>query len=49
MDARQSLRNALDNRLAASARMVAGLMAQFPEPQDIAANGNRPLDVVARD
>lgn len=49
MDARQSLRDALDNRLAASARMVAGLVAQFPNPQDIAASGTRPLDVVARD
>ncbi|TEA79333.1 two-component sensor histidine kinase [Allopusillimonas ginsengisoli] len=49
MDARQSLRDALDNRLAASARMVAGLVAQFPESGDIAAAGNKPLDVVARD
>ncbi len=49
MDARQSLRDALDNRLAASARMVAGLVAQFPEPGDIAAADNKPLDVVARD
>jgi signal transduction histidine kinase len=49
MDARQSLRDALDNRLAASARMVAGLVAQFPEPKDIVAGGNRPLDVIARD
>lgn len=49
MDARQSLRDALDNRLAASARMVAGLVAQFPEPGDIAASGSKPLDVVARD
>ena len=49
MDARQSLRDALDNRLAASARMVAGLVAQFPEPEDIAASSSEPLDVVARD
>lgn len=49
MDARQSLRDALDNRLAASARMVAGLVAQFPNPQDIAASGAKPLDVIARD
>lgn len=49
MDARQSLRDALDNRLAASARMVAGLVAQFPEPGDIAASSSKPLDVVARD
>ncbi len=46
MDARQSLRDALDNRLAASARMVAGLVSQFPEPGDIAANSSKPLDVV---
>ena len=49
MDARQSLRDALDNRLAASARMVAGLVAQFPEPVDIVEAGNQPLDVIARD
>lgn len=49
MDARQSLRDALDNRLAASARMVAGLVSQFPEPGDIAASSSKPLDVVARD
>ena len=49
IDARQSLREALDNRLAASARMVAGLVAQFPEPQHISAAGNQPLDVIARD
>lgn len=49
MDARQSLRDALDNRLAASARMVAGLVAQFPQPGDIVANSSKPLDVVARD
>ncbi|WP_417276093.1 ATP-binding protein [Castellaniella sp.] len=49
VDARQSLRDALDNRLAASARMVAGLVAQFPEPGNIAAAGNKPLGVVARD
>jgi len=49
MDARRSLRDALDNRLAASARMVAGLVAQFPEPQNISPTGSKPLDVVARD
>lgn len=49
VDARQSLREALDNRLAASARMVAGLVSQFPEPQDIAVAANKPLDVIARD
>ncbi len=47
VDARQSLRDALDNRLAASARMVAGLVSQFPEPRDIAASSSKPLDVVA--
>ena len=49
LDARQSLRDALDNRLAASARMVAGLVAQFPNPQSLSAAGSQPLDVVARD
>src|SRR3546814_10864576 len=49
MDARQSLRDALDNRLAASARTVAGLVSQFPEPGAIAANSSKPLDVMERD
>src|SRR3546814_18727361 len=49
MDARQSLRDALDNLLAASARMAAGLVSQFPEPGDIAAHSSKPLDVMARD
>lgn len=49
VDTRQSLRDALDNRLAASARMVAGLVSQFPEPEDLARAGSEPLDVVARD
>lgn len=49
MDARKSLREALDNRLASSARMVAGLVAQFPEPERLAANSSRPFDVVVRD
>src|SRR5699024_4808024 len=49
IDARQALRDTLDNRLAASARMVAGLVAQFPEPQNLAMNNNAPLDVTARD
>src|SRR5699024_9833210 len=35
--------------LAASARMVAGLVAQFPEPKDISLEGGRPLGVMARD
>src|SRR3546814_15658072 len=29
--------------------MVAGLVSQFPEPGDIAANSSKPLDVMARD
>lgn len=49
VDARQSLRDTLDKRLAASARMVAGLVAQFPEPKDISLEGGRPLGVMARD
>jgi len=50
LDARQSLRDALDNRLAASARMVAGMVAQLPEPAYLSANDSRkPFDVIARD
>lgn len=50
LDARQSLRDALDNRLAASARMVAGMVAQMPEPAYLAADDSRkPFDVIARD
>lgn len=50
VDARKSLRDALDNRLASSARMVAGLVAQFPEPERLSVNGqSKPLDVVVRD
>lgn len=49
IDARQSLREALDNRLAASARMVAGLVSQFPDPRDMVSMGDKPLDVIARD
>ncbi|MEP6557929.1 MAG: ATP-binding protein [Burkholderiales bacterium] len=50
MDVRQQVHGTLDDRLAASARMVAGLVARLPpgrlqahEPQDL------PLDVIARD
>src|SRR3546814_16178544 len=49
MDARQSLRDALDNRLAASARMVAGLVSQFPTPGALAAISSKPLNMMARD
>src|SRR5690606_13745646 len=48
MDARRSLREALDSRLAASARMVAGLVAQFPNLQALAQSAERPLDVIGR-
>lgn len=50
MDTRQSLRDALDNRLASSARMVAGLVAQFPRSQLLTHGGNSSaFDVIARD
>src|SRR5690606_3447026 len=50
LDARHSLREALDNRLAASARMVAGMVAQFPERADLSSpNSRKPFDVIARD
>lgn len=49
VDTRQSLRDALDHRLAASARMVAGLVSQFPEPENLVTADHTPLDVVARD
>lgn len=50
VDLRKEFRDALDERLAASARMVAGLVAQIPD----SAHGGAPatssvLDVVARD
>lgn len=50
LDVRNELRTALDDRLAASARMVAGLMLQLP-PSDVpaAGSGESPMDVVARD
>jgi len=50
MDVRQQLRTALDERLAASARMVAGLVSRLPpENLQIGAKQPLPLDVVARD
>ncbi len=49
MDVRQQLRSALDERLAASARMVAGLVARLP-PERLQVSGPAsPLDVMARD
>ncbi len=49
MDVRQQLRSALDERLAASARMVAGLVARLP-PERLQVSGPAsPLDVIARD
>lgn len=47
---RSELRTALDDRLAASARMVAGLALQFPaDPLSGGASAKPLLDVVARD
>ncbi|WP_332742699.1 ATP-binding protein [Hydrogenophaga sp.] len=50
MDVREQLRTALDERLAASARMVAGLVARLPAER-LQVNGppDLPLDVIARD
>jgi two-component system, OmpR family, sensor histidine kinase QseC len=49
-DVRLQLRAALDERLAASARMVAGLVSQLPAPGSPAPEGVAPLlDVVGRD
>ena len=50
MDVREQLRSALDERLAASARMVAGLVARLP-PERLQVSGPPalPLDVIARD
>ncbi len=50
MDVREQLRSALDERLAASARMVAGLVARLP-PERLQLSGPAalPLDVIARD
>ncbi len=50
MDVRQQLRGALDERLAASARMVAGLVARLPaERLQVSGPPVLPLDVIARD
>lgn len=50
MDVREQLRSALDERLAASARMVAGLVARLPaENLRIYGPPVLPLDVIARD
>lgn len=50
MDMRHELRTVLDDRLAASAHMVAGLMSQLPPSTVPAAGiGKSPLDVLARD
>ncbi len=50
LDVRDQLRTALDERLAASARMVAGLVARLPAER-LQVNGPPvlPLDVIARD
>ena len=50
MDVRRELRTALDDRLAASARMVAGLVMQLPRESMAAGKPvESALDVVARD
>ena len=50
MDVREQLRSALDERLAASARMVAGLVARLPaERLQVSGPPVLPLDVIARD
>lgn len=50
VELRSELRTALDDRLAASARMVAGLASQFPARSLAEEASTRPLlDVVARD
>lgn len=50
VELRGELRAALDDRLAASARMVAGLASQFPPGSLAAGSATKPLlDVVARD
>lgn len=50
MDVRDQLRTALDERLAASARMVAGLVARLPaERLQVNSAPVLPLDVIARD
>lgn len=50
MDVREQLRGALDERLAASARMVAGLVARLPAGRlQLSGPPVLPLDVIARD
>lgn len=50
LDVRTEFRNALDERLAASARMVAGLVAQLPDSATAATSTpHNILDVVAKD
>jgi two-component system sensor histidine kinase QseC len=50
VDLRSEMRTALDDRLAASARMVAGLVAQLPAtPAPLSGLAGSPVDVVARD
>lgn len=50
LDIRQELRTALDDRLAASARMVAGLVSQLPTPdRPVDGKTSSTLEVVARD
>ena len=50
LDVRNEVRTALDDRLAASARMVAGLMLQLPPASAPASDRNEsPMDVIARD
>ncbi|HTD05605.1 MAG TPA: ATP-binding protein [Undibacterium sp.] len=46
LDVRNELRTALDDRLVASARMVAGLVSQLPP---VGGKGDSPLNVIARD
>jgi signal transduction histidine kinase len=54
LDLRKEFRDTLDERLATSARMVAGLIAQMPQPPSAAASAatappRAVLDVVAKD
>jgi two-component system, OmpR family, sensor histidine kinase QseC len=50
LDIRHELRTALDDRLAASARMVAGLVSQLASPNaPVDGRVVSPLDVIARD
>lgn len=50
LDVRHELRTALDDRLAASARMVAGLMLQLPPAgAPVSERRESPMDIIARD